>query len=75
MDGDPEAARGGVTARIYRYVLEEYLPRVMEADSIFMHDNAPIHTAHTVKSCLEGMGIEVMVWPAYSPDLNPIENL
>jgi len=40
-----------------------------------MQDNAPIHKAHKVRDYLEEMGIEVMAWPLYSPDLNPIENL
>ena len=40
-----------------------------------MQDNAPIHTAYIVQQLLQELGIEVMVWPPYSPDLNPIENL
>ncbi len=75
MEGDPESARGGVTARRYVNVLEEHLQSVMNADSIFMHDNAPIHTARLVKNWLEEQAFEVMIWPPYSPDLNPIENL
>lgn len=40
-----------------------------------MHDNARVHTASIVRSLLKAMGLKVMVWPPYSPDLNPIENL
>lgn len=40
-----------------------------------MHDNAPVHTAWIVKKLLEDLGIEAMIWPPYSPDLNLIENL
>ena len=40
-----------------------------------MHDNAPIHTAAVVKEYLGTHGIEHMVWPPYSLDLNPIENI
>ena len=40
-----------------------------------MHDNAPIHTAAIIQEWLLEHGIEVMDWPPYSPDLNPIENL
>ncbi len=75
MDGDPDAARGGVSSRIYRDVLEDNLPVIIEADSIFMHDNAPIHTAGIIKKFLREWAIDVMDWPAYSPDLIPIENL
>lgn len=40
-----------------------------------MHDNAPVHRAHIVKEILKGLQIQVMIWPPYSSDLNPIENL
>lgn len=39
------------------------------------HDGASVHTAGIVKQLLVEMGIKVMNWPPYSPDLNPIENL
>jgi transposase len=75
MNGDAESKRGGVTARVYCQVLEEHLPTILDADSIFMHDNARIHTAKMTQQWLEDNAIEVMEWPPYSPDLNPIENL
>lgn len=75
MRGDPNAPRQGVTAARYREVLEEYLPTILDFDSIFMQDNAPIHKARTVQQWFRDMGIELVVWPPYSPDLNPIENL
>jgi transposase len=44
-----------------------------------MQDNARTHTARVVQSWLvpwaEENGIELIDWPLYSPDLNPIENL
>src|SRR5437667_2452910 len=75
MPGDPESARGGVTARIYLNILQEGLPTIMDADTIFMQDNAPIHGEKTVKRWLSDMAFTVMDWPPYSPDLNPIEHL
>ena len=74
MKGDSASKKGGVTARRYIEVLDEYLPTVLDYDSIFMQDNAPIHKAHAVTKWLEEMGIEVVDWPPYSPDLNPIKN-
>jgi transposase len=75
LDGDPESARGGVTGRIIRDLYEVQLPPLVRENDIFMHDNASVHTARIVKRILEEMGIRVMIWPPYSPDLNPIENL
>lgn len=44
-----------------------------------MQDNAPTHTAHRVRNWLRefalGTGVDIMDWPPYSPDLNPIENV
>ena len=52
-----------------------FLPDFVGPNDIFMHDNAPVHTARIVRALLEELGIKVMIWPPYSPDLNPIENL
>lgn len=51
------------------------LPWFLQPGDIFMHDNASVYTARIVKVLLEELGVDLMVWPPYSPDLNPIENL
>jgi transposase len=40
---------------------------------IFQHDNDPKHTSNLARETLEALNLEVMEWPAQSPDLNPIE--
>lgn len=43
--------------------------------SLFQHDNAPAHKARETRLTLELLRVPVLRWPAYSPDLNPIENV
>ena len=42
---------------------------------MLMHDNARPHTARVVQDYMTREEIEVMAWPARSPDLNPIEHV
>jgi hypothetical protein len=50
--------------------------RVRQVDDLtFMHDGAPCHRTLDVTEFLAEEEIKTMVWPAQSPDLNPIENI
>ncbi|GFX22590.1 DDE_3 domain-containing protein [Trichonephila clavipes] len=40
-----------------------------------MDDNARLHRANIVDECLQLEDITRINWPAYSPDLNPIEHV
>ncbi len=40
-----------------------------------MQDSAPSHAAKLTRAMLRHWGIEVLTWPPFSPDLNPIETL
>lgn len=44
-------------------------------DIIFQQDNDPKHKSRLVMNWIEGVGIQLLDWPAYSPDLNPIEHI
>ena len=66
----------------YIEILRDYLiPEIQTARATIdvnfklMHDNAPCHRARSVKEYLEQEGVEFMAWSAYSPDMNPIENV
>lgn len=42
---------------------------------VLMHDNARIYTVRVVRIFLEENEINVLPWPAQSPDLSPMEYL
>jgi transposase len=41
----------------------------------FMQDNAPAHASESTIQEFQERGIQPITWPAYSPDLNPIETV
>ncbi|GFX57045.1 transposable element Tcb2 transposase [Trichonephila clavipes] len=68
-----------MTGHIYRDVILEQHVRLfrgaMGAEFLFMDDNARPHHANIVEECLQSEDTARMDWPAYSPDLNPIEHV
>ncbi|GFY36847.1 transposable element Tcb2 transposase [Trichonephila clavipes] len=64
-----------------RYCEEVLLPHgrlfrvAIGPDFIFMDENARPHRTLAVEELLESEDITRMDWPAYSPDLNPIEHV
>ncbi|GFY32589.1 transposable element Tcb2 transposase [Trichonephila clavipes] len=72
-------ANGTMTGQ--RYIDEVLLPHVrlfrgaVGDKFVFMDDNATCHRTLAVQDCLDSEGIQRIVWPARSPDLNPIENV
>ncbi|GFX47878.1 transposable element Tcb1 transposase [Trichonephila clavipes] len=67
-----------MTGHIYRDVILEQHVRLFRdaigAEFLFMDDNVCPHRANIVGECLQSEDITRMDWPAYSPDLNPIEH-
>ncbi|GFU90452.1 transposable element Tcb2 transposase [Trichonephila clavipes] len=49
--------------------------RAIKDSFVFQDDNARPHRARLVENMLEAETIQRMEWPAFSPDLNPIEHV
>lgn len=46
-----------------------------DQNPIVMQDNAPGHAAKETIEYFEELGVCMIAWPAFSPDLNPIESV
>lgn len=71
---------GSVTGAVHAQLLTEHAIPALKAmfprkNGILQQDNALVHTARVAQEVLAKAKVRTLTWPAYSPDLNPIENL
>ena len=65
----------GYSANSYIELLNDNLLGIWHPGHILLQDNAPIHKAKKVMEWFNENGIEVIDWPPYLPNLNPIEHV
>jgi transposase len=75
MKRDTASPHNGYSAKSYIQALEEGLLRNYQRGDLFQQDNARIHTARITREWLQRHHINVVNFPPYSPDLNPIEHM
>lgn len=50
LDGDQKSACGSVTIRVKCGVCQDLLLTLLQPGDIFIHDDAPVHTARNVRT-------------------------
>lgn len=64
---------GGTSRDVFLKFIREYLVPVLRPGDVVVMDNLGAHHATGVREAVEACWANVMYLPAYSPDLNPIE--
>jgi transposase len=67
------AVEGPTTKVVFEAYLERVLAPSLQPGRVVVMDNLSSHKGPRVRQLLEGRGCELIYLPAYSPDLNPIE--
>ncbi len=71
--GSLHVLEGTMNSERYIKVLEQHM--LPSRRRVFQQDNAKPHTAAIITAWLRSRRVWVVNWPAYSPDLSPIENI
>ncbi len=67
------AVVGSTTGAVFEAYVERVLAPALRPGRVVVMDNLGAHKGERVRELIQGRGCEVLYLPAYSPDLNPIE--
>jgi transposase len=71
----PFVLDGAMNGETFKAYVEQFLAPTLKRDDIVFMDNASVHMVEGVEEAIEARGAIPFYLPAYSPDLNPIEQL
>lgn len=71
----PLVISGPINGRSFRAYIEQFLAPTLSPGDIVVADNLGSHKVTGVREAIEAKGASLMFLPAYSPDLNPIEQV
>jgi transposase len=66
---------GPMTGEVFRAYVEQMLAPSLRPGEVVVLDNLPAHKVAGVRETIKAVGATLLYLPAYSPDLNPIEQL
>jgi transposase len=68
-----KAVEGPTTREVFEIYLERLLAPSLNPGQVVVMDNLSSHKGGRVRELIEERGCTLLYLPAYSPDLNPIE--
>jgi transposase len=71
----PFVLEGPMTGEMFRAYTEQCLAPTLKKGNIVFMDNVSVHKVDGIEEAIEARGAIPIYLPAYSPDLNPIEQL
>jgi transposase len=71
--GPSMAVQGATTSRVFETYTERLLAPTLKPGQVVVMDNQGAHRPKRIRELIEDRGCELLYLPAYSPDLNPIE--
>ena len=69
----PMTLDGPMNGEMFKAWVENFLAPVLKRRDIVFMDNLPCHKSPVIREIIEARGAFLRYLPAYSPDLNPIE--
>ena len=69
----PFILEGAVDTLVFETYVEQVLAPSLRPGQVVVLDNLSVHKGERVRQAIEARGCQVLFWPAYSPDLTPIE--